>query len=375
MYLLDQVMGLAPYRRVSEGLAEAAVFAAVKGPSYRAARDRVRELAGQPVMSHEGIRQQVLKRGPRVGAEAAGCGGEGRSERMFVAADGFFAPLQGGGQQEVKMAVVHRGWAVRQPRREKSDFRLVGARHFSTLGGAEELGRRVRRFLAAVCTGRALVVACGDQAGWIRVLVRCLDRVIYQVDRFHVARAVAEAFRHLPDLWRAARRALGAGDVAGLSQAVACGLSQTPPGPQRERLAALAQTVAREGESMVDYRVRLRKAGHKVPSQWRGLGVAESHIKRYKARIGGRSWSIPGLSALLPLLDSLFDGTLATRLTGLAAELEAEPEPRRGLAAGQVPEVVGRGRLGVRQAHFPALDGSMKGLAPLFRDISHPQAL
>ncbi|MBC7348077.1 MAG: UPF0236 family protein [Clostridia bacterium] len=61
VHLLDQKLKLKPYQRVSPGLVKVAVSLAAQGPSYRAARDRIEELMGERLISHEGIRQMVLK--------------------------------------------------------------------------------------------------------------------------------------------------------------------------------------------------------------------------------------------------------------------------------------------------------------------------
>ena len=46
---------------MSGGLLKTAVSPAAAGPSYRNSRDRLKDLLGEEVLSHEGIRQLVLK--------------------------------------------------------------------------------------------------------------------------------------------------------------------------------------------------------------------------------------------------------------------------------------------------------------------------
>lgn len=59
--LLDKYLELNGQEFLSPFLTELAVQWAVKGPSYRDARDRFKDILGYQVMSHETIRQKVLK--------------------------------------------------------------------------------------------------------------------------------------------------------------------------------------------------------------------------------------------------------------------------------------------------------------------------
>src|SRR5699024_12831740 len=63
--LLDQYMQLNESDTLSPFLTEMVVKWAVKGPSYRDARDRFYDLLGYPAMSQEKIRQEVLKIDPK----------------------------------------------------------------------------------------------------------------------------------------------------------------------------------------------------------------------------------------------------------------------------------------------------------------------
>lgn len=63
--LLDQYLQFNGSDALSPYLTEMAVNWAVKGPSYRDARDRFCDLLGYQAMSHEKIRQEVLKVEPK----------------------------------------------------------------------------------------------------------------------------------------------------------------------------------------------------------------------------------------------------------------------------------------------------------------------
>src|SRR5690625_2676835 len=63
--LLDQYLQFSGSDTLSPLLTEMAVEWAVKGPSYRDARDRFCDLLGYQAMRHETIRQEVLKIEPK----------------------------------------------------------------------------------------------------------------------------------------------------------------------------------------------------------------------------------------------------------------------------------------------------------------------
>lgn len=63
LYLLDEALELEAEKTIGPGLLQLAVTWATKGPSYRDARDRLTDLFGAQVLSHEAIRQALLEVG------------------------------------------------------------------------------------------------------------------------------------------------------------------------------------------------------------------------------------------------------------------------------------------------------------------------
>lgn len=63
VYLLDEALDLEPKKTIGPGLLQLGVTWATKGPSYRDARDRLTDLFGAQVVSHEAIRQALLEVG------------------------------------------------------------------------------------------------------------------------------------------------------------------------------------------------------------------------------------------------------------------------------------------------------------------------
>ena len=381
VYLLDERLGIVRRKTVSGGIAELMVLWSVKGPSYRDARDRLHESSGYQVVSHEWGRQQTLRLAEAVRARDAQLASKGAGERraggLFLEADGVWASLQGacGGKREAKVVVAHEGWQVRQGRGATSDYKLVRPRYFSGLGAAEELWERVRGDLAAEYADldRTLVVLNGDDAAWIERGREHFGTCLYQRDRYHVTRDVAQALGGQPRHRRAAMAALRVNDIDRVAGELGEARRESGPGPVSERQAQLEVALARDADKIVDYRVRLSQVGYQVPASWRGMGAAEATVKRYKHRIAkhGRSWSVRGLEAILTLQDKLYDGTLVDTVKGLSLESQPQLQPQAvaGLLPREVPLAVGRGSHGARAGHFPTLDGATTAYSRMFRRL------
>jgi hypothetical protein len=69
--------------------------------------------------------------------------------------------------------------------------------------------------------------------------------------------------------------------------------------------------------------------------------VLEAAVKRYQGRLGGRAWSLGGISGGPVLSDELLGGTLTDKVRSLAAELGPAWETGRGLSPGDIPDALG----------------------------------
>jgi len=295
VYLLDERLQLAKWARVSDGVVEGGVLSAVE-TSFRGGRDVLKEFTGYQVISHETIRRAVLRLADRMrrdDARRAACAQGARVvKELFVAADGMWASLQGRGRgpREAKVAAIHEGWRVRQGAEGRGDYTLVRPRYVSGLDDADGFWERVRGAVAAEYRDidDTLVVLNGDDAAWIAGGAEHFGTCLYQRDRYHVARDLRQALATQPEGLRAAMQALRRGDAGAVVGTVVAACRDAEPGAAQERLARLGADLAASGETIVDYRLRLRALGHAVNPGWRGLGAAEATVKRYKHRIAGR---------------------------------------------------------------------------------------
>jgi len=133
---------------LSPFLTEMAVQWAVKGPSYRDARDRFSDLFGYQVMSHEKIRLEVLK------IEAKGIENheDNHVEKkdvdvLFLEVDGLHAHKQDSKRstKEIKIGIAHEGWELRHP--SSKEYVLKNKSYWHTLGKGDEFWEGFSRYL------------------------------------------------------------------------------------------------------------------------------------------------------------------------------------------------------------------------------------
>src|SRR5690625_81824 len=104
--LLDRHLDFDGGQMMSPAAQDLAIELAVTGVSYRQASDALEKLLRYPVISHEGIRQQVLQTAivPKEKQSISG-------DVLFVEVDGLYTKSQGKGGKgrELKISAVHEG--------------------------------------------------------------------------------------------------------------------------------------------------------------------------------------------------------------------------------------------------------------------------
>ena len=374
VHLLDERLKLAPYQRVSPGLAKVAVSLAAQGPSYRAARDRIEAIMGERLISHEGIRQMVLKTAEVI--EKAQVEEERPKKRgiVFIEADGLWTGRQGKKRrrkkqkkEESKLAVVHEGWRPRYPGSREYETILL-FKHLQDRGTPEEFWEEVyeklERYYELEFT---LVVINGDGADWIRKGVEYFPQAIYQYDRFHVAREVQRALNWDESLKTKALSALKDNELDRLIKILDQAVEMTDE-QNKAKVQALKKLVEQNREYILDYRIRLAALGYDLEGL-RGLGSGESNVSKFKARTRGRSWSSEGLSALANVLFTLINGKLNFYTQQVTSRMRQSEEKVVSSAAQVLRKAVHKAEPAIRRGHFPCLDRGTDGYAELFRQI------
>lgn len=384
VYLLDEALGLAPEARKSPGLAELATVWAAHGPSYRDSRDRLEQMVGERVISHEGIRQTVHKVAEHIRAEDQRRMWQGdgrrRMQAVFIEADGICTAEQGNRgkkrdrrRREAKLAVVHEGWRPRYGGGSGKEYELINPAYIPSLEGGEAFWEAVRGVLYTRYADleHTWVVINGDAAEWIRAGTGHFRLALYQYDRFHLYRDLRRVLRRQPGRFQAAKAALERDDVAQFlievveaEKAAATPEERADIGPMRELLVSL-------GEALRDYRVRLKEKGVAVDPAWRGLGAAESNVDKFSNRLKkqGRAWREEGLGAILTVQAKLYEGTLLNYLARAKTALNLPEWETVKVSTGRLVKDVARASVGVIRGRFPAAYRGSEGFGPFFRDL------
>jgi len=389
VYLLDQALGLEAYDRVSSALTELAVIWAAKGPSYRDAEARLADLYGAQILSHEATRQMLLQAASFIEREEQNSIGTQDSDKraveaIFIEVDGFNTYMQrkkkrGRGRQETKLAVIHEGWEVRQGFGDKADYRLVNPTYVPIVDTSQEFWEHIRGILDAKYKNidTIPVIINGDEAAWIRQGENTFRNAFYQYDRFHISRAITEAFRGDRENLRKAQKALAEEDTGRLLCVVTEAYHRTREAAAKERLKALRENLINNHEHIRDYRQRLQEAGIKVSPAWRGMGAAESNVNKFKNRVAkrGRAWSQQGLKGILTCLTKLYQGVLPEYVSRTAAEVEDRLLDKLKGGAGRIARTISSSGIGVRKGTLPAIRHGTEGYACLFRQLLKPELL
>lgn len=344
VYGLDEALGLEPRARVSPGLKQLAVMEAAEGVSYRGARDSLERQFGQRMLSHETVRQYVLKAGKEIERadkhQELDPVGTRKVPVLFIEADGLYVSRQKLGKREERFVVAHEGWRRRSP--GSAQWELVN-KTYVHCSSSEDIWEKASRMLfARYDLGETVVVINGDRARWIREGVHYFPKAIYQIDRFHLLRDVKAKLRLALQTRKEVRQAIRDGrpqDALELMREVK--LSDTKA--QRE-LNELRRDLEKCPEAMADYRARLAELGYDTAGM-RGMGSAESNMNHFARRLRkqGRSWCREGLKAIIAVLIKCFEGTLelfTRRLDNVSERLDRE---QLDAGAGRiVEEIVGK---------------------------------
>ena len=380
VYLLDEKLELERENTIGPGLLRLAVTWATKGPSYRDARDRLTDLYGAQVLSHEAIRQALLQVGAAVERETENKivkqVGTKQVKALFIEVDGFGARMQKNkelGRQnrrrEVKLAVVHEGWAPRS-NGKKSDYQLVNPTYIPVLTESKDFWEYVRGHLHANYSDidSIPIIINGDGASWIREGTGHFSKGMYQYDRFHIARELKVCFPRGSKELSQAMKALRKNDIGSLLYVVTATWANCRNTEEKEQLRLLKDSLLENSEYIEDYRVRLQRMGFEVPDNWRGLGAAESNVNKFKNRTAkrGRAWSPQGLQAILKTLSALFEGNLQARLSRTLQEAEEWILEKVTSGVGNITKKINPPSVGARTGGFPATRNGTKGYAKLF---------
>jgi len=359
--LLDQYLEYDGGDSLSPFLTEMAVKWAVRGPSYRDARDRFCDLLGYQATSHESIRQEVLKIQPKE-IEPKKSIPKKEKDILFLKVDGLNVHKQRSTRKsrEIKIGVVHEGWERIHPSSE--DYQLENKSYRATIENGETFWEDFSRYLYGkyVITDRTHIVINGDGAPWIRSGVDYFPNAIYTYDRYHLKPWIKKALgKRTKKERQRVYKAADANDPIALLTTIAEAEKAEEDTEKQEEIGELRQFVLNNQDAFRDYREILKEKDGSLDTSWmRPMGSGESNMNLFSRRLKkmGYSWAKAGLIGMLNASIHHLEGTLiqAIRNTGDAlngSEMYYQDSPS---FASLLTEQT-RQSIGAIQGHLPVL--------------------
>lgn len=359
--LLDKYLGYDGGDSLSPFLTEMAVKWAIKGPSYRDARDRFCDLLGYQVTSHETIRQEVLKINPKE-IEPEESAPKREKDVLFLEVDGLNVHKQNSTRKsrEIKFGIVHEGWGKRHP--SSSDYELKNKSYWETLESGQVFWEEFSRYLYGKyeITNDTHIVINGDGAPWIRNGIDYFPSAIYTYDRYHLKPWIKTALskRSKKEIERA-YTAADKNDPVALVTAIAEAQKAETNEEKKAEISDLRQFILENMDAFRDYRDILKEKDKDLDTSWmRFMGSAESNMNLFSRRLKkmGYSWSESGLKGMLNGMIHRFEGTLIQALETVSNAVKPD--------VGQVKDYPpfahllterARPSIGATQGHMPVL--------------------
>lgn len=359
--LLDQILGFEGKDSISPFLEETAVDWAVKGPSFRDTRDRLKDFLGYRVMSHEKIRQRVLAI-KKDGTPKKDVHDLKQAKVIFLEIDGVHASLQREktSSKEVKVATMHEGWEPESPGSDR--YRLKNKRYTYTTKSSQVFWDQVNELIENhyEITPETWIVYNGDAASWVREGVEQLPRALYVYDQYHLKKWIKQALRKRSKKERKkAYKAADQHDPLELLVALSEAEKAETDEQAREEIAQLRTFIFENQEAIRDYRERLQEQGVKTEGM-RPMGSAESNMDLFANRLKkrGYSWSIKGLDAMVNGVAASIKGELRQRIMepGTVSESPDDDNEDKSFSLKQLLKQKTQQVIGTVPGHMPILD-------------------
>lgn len=362
--LLDQYLQYDGENSLSPFLAEKAVKWAVRGPSYRDARDRFCELLGYQATSHETIRQAVLEIQPEE-IETDDAAPKKEKDVLFLEVDGLHVHKQNAtrSSREVKNGIVHEGWEKTNPSSEA--YKLKNKSYRSTLENGDIFWEDFSRYLYGKyeITEKTHIIINGDGAPWIRRGVDYFPNALYTYDRYHIKPWIKAALRNRTKKERhLAYKAADKNDPIALTTAVAEAEKAETDENKKQEIGELRLFILENQDAFRDYRDILKEKDKDLDTSWmRPMGSAESNMNLFSKRLKslGYSWGEEGLKGMLYAMIHRFQGTLVQAIgKASSAQNVGENQFENYPSFATLLTEKTRHAIGAIQGHMPALTSS-----------------
>jgi len=313
-FLLDEALGLIPGRQATALLQATALRLAALIP-FRQAAAVLEETSGG-ALSHQMIHRILQLKGAVLEAQEQRTtqdliqNGElpesqnKKPKQLFVEADGTMISLQRQDKRkaEVKLVIAHEGWK----RVGKDKYALKDKTVLAGLARSDEIWDRFTAKLLETYDPQVLssLIIGGDGASWVKDGSQVFGGSLYQLDRFHLYRAMLRATGNMTNANRAFRLA-ASGDTRGAITVLDTEAAKTPK--KQPELKKAANYLRSNAAGLVDYRSRISSASEDM----RGLGAIESNIDKVLAnrmKKRGMAWGYTGAHNMAKVIQMLANG-------------------------------------------------------------------
>lgn len=366
--LLDKYLQFSGSDGLSPFLTEMAVEWAIRGPSYRDARDRLNDFLGYQAMSHETIRQEVLK----INSKETKSQEKGKPKDvdvLFLEVDGLFVSKQKSKRKnrEIKIGVIHEGWEKRHP--SSNEYVLKNKSYWKSLGNGEIFWEGFSRYIYNKynISDDTQIVINGDGASWIQRGVDYFTNAIYTYDRYHLKKWIKQALRERTKKERRkAYLAADNNDPVALVAAIAEAQKAETDKEKIKEISALRKFVLRNQNALKDYRDILQQRNKNIDtSSMRPMGASESNMNLFSRRLKkmGYSWSFNGLKSMTNALIYHFEGKLleAIREASKKVQSNEKASEKESVSFAKLLTDKTRKSIGAIKGHMPALSSSDQG--------------
>lgn len=289
-FLLDEALGLEPKTRVTPKFRETAVELAVEVPFRRAAEILGKTMPQVSAMSvwkatkeaGEKARSEGKELRERVFEHGEDPGGKRKAKSLNIEADGMLVGAQRSKKrhEEIKLGVAYEGKESKGDRVELLERRVV-AGVIKDKGFWEETAATLGTHWD-LSTVKSVVIGA-DGASWGKAGVEYFENATYQLDRFHLRKAMREALGHNPQDYTTVSESLKTKDLGELAKAIADAEKKAPTGKARKGIRDFEMYVIRNWSG--------------IKGDFVSLGTIEGqvyhHLARRMKRLGAR-WTTEG---------------------------------------------------------------------------------
>ncbi len=361
VYLLDEYVGFENIGFISANLVER-IADNICETSYGQTAKNISSLTGQSI-SHQGVWNVVQKLGSQIEArenryielsKEHKLQGEREVAALFEEADGIFVRQQkryrrkGNNSFELKIAIAHEGWKQTSPKR----FELANKTVVCDIANGTEFNKRKEAVLSSKYNTDEISIRIfnSDGGGWIKKLHDYNDEAHFQLDPFHIQKAIRSS-NPGGDYAKQVIRMLRENKLDELFEYLDMVANSLENENAEDRVRRLISYLKENRHGLIPYRNR----GLNLPKLqdglvYKGMGNGEHNMflvvaKRMKHR--GACWSPQGGLKLCKLLCHKVSNTLVETIESLTTfeipERLKEPSLKPLLSSSKTPKKDGKG--------------------------------